>query len=234
MARPVARSSTRGRSAEVDPAAAQCNWSTPRGSDQWLHEIKFDGYRLHCAPSTMRRSPAHPHRARLDAQISRDRRSRGGARSASGLSRRRLCGIAPRAFPSFSRLQAASDVGSSAGLVFTCSIFCISTRDDVRRPAVDRPQESAPLLAKVPLPSSPADHHLGNGPAFYDKACELPVEGVVFEARGCALHAGNRGFWRKSNACTARKSFIVAGPSRKGRRPWLGAVLLPITTRTAR
>ena len=41
-------------------------WSTRRpGDDEWLHEIKFDGYRMHA-----RLAAADPHRARLDARYS--------------------------------------------------------------------------------------------------------------------------------------------------------------------
>jgi ATP-dependent DNA ligase len=84
----------------------------------WLHEIKFDGYRMH---------------ARLD---------RGGVRlltrtgldwthkypaiaaavSSLGVARAyldgELCGVRPDGITSFSMIQAASDAGNAAGLVF--------------------------------------------------------------------------------------------------------------------
>ena len=38
-----------------------------------------------------------------------------------------LCGVFPDGITSFSMIQAASDAGNTAGLVFFISIFCIST-----------------------------------------------------------------------------------------------------------
>jgi ATP-dependent DNA ligase len=67
MARPVARRS---------PAAALPDWIAPQLSQlvdappegpEWLHEIKFDGYR--CTPGWIGHgASADAHRARLDAQ----------------------------------------------------------------------------------------------------------------------------------------------------------------------
>jgi hypothetical protein len=60
----------------------------PEG-DQWLHEIKFDGYRMHARLDRGKRAAANAHRARPDAQIFGDRRGGVVARCQAGLSRRR-------------------------------------------------------------------------------------------------------------------------------------------------
>ena len=55
------------------------SWSTaaPEG-DEWLHEIKFDGYRMHARLDRGASQAADPHRARLDAQVPADRGGRVG------------------------------------------------------------------------------------------------------------------------------------------------------------
>jgi ATP-dependent DNA ligase len=48
----------------MDPAAAdRALVNTAPDGDQWLHEIKYDGYRMHARLD----KAADPHRPRLDA-----------------------------------------------------------------------------------------------------------------------------------------------------------------------
>jgi bifunctional non-homologous end joining protein LigD len=50
----------------VRPQLTQLVDAAPEG-DQWLHEIKYDGYRMHARLDRGRGQAADPHRARLDA-----------------------------------------------------------------------------------------------------------------------------------------------------------------------
>ena len=78
MARPVARFSRAAALPQwVPPQLTQLVDAAPEG-DQWLHEIKFDGYRMHA-----RRS----HSARQFASLSGTRSSRPHTRSITGGSR---------------------------------------------------------------------------------------------------------------------------------------------------
>ena len=67
MARSVARRSRTHATAlpeSVRPQLTQLVDAAPEG-DQWLHEIKYDGYRMHARLDTG--EAADSHRARLDA-----------------------------------------------------------------------------------------------------------------------------------------------------------------------
>jgi hypothetical protein len=93
MARPIARrgADPAGLQQWIKPQLTQLVDAAPDGPE-WLHEIKFDGYRMHA--HLERGAAADPHRARLDAQISGDRCGRRVARRPPGLSRlRRLHGL---------------------------------------------------------------------------------------------------------------------------------------------
>jgi len=119
----------------VSGAAALPQWIRPQltqlvnealDGDQWLHEIKYDGFRMH---------------ARLDRGEVR-LLTRNGldwthkypqiAAAVSALDARQayvdgeLCGVRADGITSFSMIQLASDAGNAAGLVF-CSIFYTST-----------------------------------------------------------------------------------------------------------
>ena len=177
--------------------------------------------------STMARSPCSP------APGSTGRTNIAIAKAVTALDARQAyldgnsAASAPNGIPSFSRLQAASDAGSSAGLVlYLFDLLHLDGDDVAARPLIDRKKRLAALLAKVSPPLLTSDHHLGDGPAFYDKACELPVEGIVSKRADAPYMPGNRGFWRKIK-CLHREEFIIVGWTEpEGRRPWLGAVLL--------
>jgi len=100
--------------------------AAPEG-EQWLHEIKFDGYRMH---------------ARLDRGAVRLLTRTGLdwthkypaiAAAVSSLPAQQayldgeLCGAGPDGITSFSMIQLASDSGNAGALVSSCSIFCMST-----------------------------------------------------------------------------------------------------------
>ena len=115
MARPVARFSRAAALPRwVSPQLTQLVDAPPEG-DQWLHEIKFDGYRMH---------------ARLDRGDVRLMTRTGLdwshkylpiAAAVSALGARRayldgeLCGMFPDGITSFGMMQAASNAGDAVG-----------------------------------------------------------------------------------------------------------------------
>jgi len=110
----------------VRPQLTELVNAAPEGSE-WLHEIKFDGYRLHArldrgAVKLLTRTGLdwthkYPQIAATVASL--------GARQAylDG----ELCGVFPDGITSFSMIQAASDAGNASGLAFLSSTLCIST-----------------------------------------------------------------------------------------------------------
>src|SRR3954454_7512477 len=139
MARAVARHSRGAGLPEwVAPQLTQLVDAAPDG-DAWLHEIKFDGYRMH---------------ARLDRGSVRLLTRTGLdwthkypaiAEAASSLGARQayldgeLCGVAPEGITSFSRIQLASDAGNAAGLVFfLVDLLYVDGEDLMPRPLIER------------------------------------------------------------------------------------------------
>jgi DNA ligase D-like protein (predicted ligase) len=227
MARAIAHSSRAAALPQwIPPQLTQLVAAAPEG-DGWLHEIKFDGYRLHArldhgAVTLLTRTGldwTHKYPAIAKAVTALDARQ--------AYLDGELCGIGPDGIPSFSRLQAASDAGSAAGLVlYLFDLLHLDGDDVAARPLLDRKTRLAALLAKMFPPLLTSDHHRGDGPAFYAKACELPVEGIVSKRADAPYMPGNRGFWRKIK-CLHREEFIIVGWTEpEGRRPWLGALLL--------
>jgi DNA ligase D-like protein (predicted ligase) len=178
---------------------------------QWLHEIKYDGYRVHArldrgAVRLLTRTgldwtPKYPAIAAAAASL--------GARQAylDG----ELCGVGPDGFTSFSMIQLASDARNAAGLVFFLfDLLYLDGEDLCPRPLIERKTRLASLLANVGSPLQYSDHEAGHGRAFFEKACALSVEGIVSKRADAPYAPGNRGLWRKVK-CLHREEFVVVG-----------------------
>src|SRR6266403_5131816 len=178
MARPVARRfPAAALPAWIPPQLTQLVDAAPDG-DEWLHEIKFDGYRMH---------------ARLDRGAVKLLTRTGLdwthkyppiAAAVSALGARRayldgeLCGVFPDGLTSFRMIQAASDAGNAAGLVFFIfDLLHLDGEDVGARPLIERKARLAALLSGVAPPLHYSDYHRGHGPAFHAQACELELEG---------------------------------------------------------
>jgi ATP-dependent DNA ligase len=118
----------------IRPQLTQLVQEAPDGP-QWLHEIKYDGFRMH---------------ARLD---------RGEVRllTRNGLDwthkypaiAGELCGWRLDGITSFSMIQMASDAGNAAGLVFFLFDLALPRRRGSQRPPLDRAQGTTRRLAVV-------------------------------------------------------------------------------------
>jgi DNA ligase D-like protein (predicted ligase) len=227
MARPVARRPHAAALPEwVPPQLTQLVDAAPEGH-HWLHEIKFDGYRMNArldrgAVRLLTRTGldwTHKYPAIAAAVVAL------GARQAylDG----ELCGVFPDGITSFGMIQAASDAGNAAGLVYFIFDLLYLDGDDVSaRPLIERKTRLAELLSGAAPPLHYSDYHRGHGPAFYEQACKLELEGIVSKRADAAYAPGNRGLWLKVK-CLHREEFVVVGwTDPEGRRPWLGALLL--------
>src|SRR5437764_2937782 len=160
MARPVARRS---------PAAALPDWIAPQltqlveaapQGDEWLHEIKFDGYRMHALLD--RGAVRLLTRTGLD--WTRKYPAIAAAVSALGAHQAyldgELCGVFPDGITSFSMIQAASDAGNAAGLVyFIFDLLHLDGEDVGALPLIERKARLAALLSGVAPPLYYSDYH---------------------------------------------------------------------------
>jgi bifunctional non-homologous end joining protein LigD len=213
MARPLARRP--GTEAAVlpqwiRPQLTQLVDAAPDG-DAWLHEIKFDGYRMQA-----RRDRGA---VKLLTRTGLDWTHKYPAIAAalSSLCARQayldgeLCGVDPDGITSFSMIQLASDSGNAAALVFFLFDLLHLDGEDLRpRPLIERKDPLAALLANAPSPLHYSDHQLQHGRAFHQKACAISLEGIVSKRADTAYTPGNRGLWLKVK-CLNREEFVVVG-----------------------
>jgi bifunctional non-homologous end joining protein LigD len=189
MAQSVARGSpTAGLPAWISPQLTQLVDAAPDG-DEWLHEIKFDGYRMHArldrgAVKLLTRTGldwTHKYPAIASAVASLPSRQ--------AYLDGELCGVSPDGVTTFSMIQLASDSGNAASLVFFLfDLLYLDAEDVGARPLIERKARLAALLSNVSSPLQYSDHQAGHGRAFHEKACAMSLEGRL-EARRCRVCA---------------------------------------------
>ena len=208
----------------IKPQLAALVKTAPEGSD-WLHEIKFDGYRMH---------------ARLDAGKVQILTRRGNIWTdkylaiATDLARLpaknayldgELCGVLPDGRTAFNLIQNASDTGRGSLVFFLFDLLFIDGEDITGLPLVDRKARLAKLLTAAPPSLHYNDHQIGHGPAFHRLACERGLEGIVSK-RVNGRYEPDRRSWLKTK-CLNREEFVVVGWSDpEGSRHRIGSLLL--------
>ena len=124
-------------------------------------------------------------------------------------------------------MQAASDTGNAAALVFFLFDLLYLHGETLGAARLrDRKERLRGLLSGASPALQLSDHQVGRGPEFYEKACELSLEGIVSKRTDAPYVPGNRGLWVKVK-CLNREEFVVVGwTDPEGARPWLGSLLL--------
>ena len=149
----------------VEPQLCQLVKSAPDGPD-WLHEIKFDGYRMHgridrAGVQLLTRKGldwTNKYRAIAEALKSLPV----SQASIDG----ELCGVKPDGTTSFDMIQAASE-NAAALVFFVFDLLFLDGEDLTGLPLIERKTRLAELLAGAPASIRYSDHQQGSGPAFY-------------------------------------------------------------------
>jgi bifunctional non-homologous end joining protein LigD len=177
----------------------------------WLHEIKFEGYRMHAPPD--RGAVRLLTRTGLD----RTHKYRGIAEAVASLPARQtyldgeLCGVRPDGTTSFSLIQNASDTGNGAALVFF--LFDLLHLDGERvsaRPLRERKERLRVLLSEAPSPLQFSDHQIGRVRGLLRAGLRVEAGGDYLKAGRCALHA--RQSWPVAESeMPEPREFVVVG-----------------------
>jgi DNA ligase D-like protein (predicted ligase) len=196
-----------------------------------LHEIKYDGYRMHTG--------LDHGKAQLLTRTGLDWTHKYPpiAAALSVLPVRQayfdgeLCGVRPDGKTSFSLIQAASDTGNADALVFFMFDLLYLDGDAISSASLlKRKKRLRGLLSNAGSPLQYSDHQIGRGVEFYARACELSLEGIISKRAEAPYASGNRGLWVKVK-CLNREEFVVVGwRDPEGSRPRLGALLLAYYT----
>jgi bifunctional non-homologous end joining protein LigD len=216
--------------ARLAPQLAILADEAPKGDD-WLHEIKYDGYRALCR--------LEHGRARLFTRSGQDWSDRFGpvARECAGLPAQaawidgEVVVLDADGRTRFETLQEALGSPAAAGALRYVA-FDLLHLDGVDLRAVpleQRKQRLAALLRRVPDDTLRyGDHVVGRGEAFLEQARAHGLEGIVSKRREGPHRDGRHPDWRKIR-CHERGEFVVGGfTDPAGSRAGFGALLLGV------
>lgn len=210
----------------IEPQLTRLVEEAPVGAE-WLHEIKYDGYRMHA------RLDRGQVRLLTRTGLDWSQRYQHTVEALRALPVKtayldgELCAVRPDGITSFSRLQAAMDEGRTDGLVFfVFDLLYFDGENTSARPLVQRKERLEALFPREVPGVRFSEHVTGDGPRFRQHACQLALEGVISKRIDRPYAPGNRGLWVKSK-CLNREEFVVVGwTDPTGSRPEIGSLLL--------
>ncbi|MBA2253180.1 MAG: DNA ligase D [Nitrospirales bacterium] len=199
--------------------------------DEWLNEIKLDGFRMQCriekgkAQLLTRTGQDWTHRFPDVAHAA------GQLRVRSALLDGELVALQPDGRSSFQLLQRALSEGAEATLAYYAFDLLHLDGYDINVAQLEMRKDMLKSVLKA-MPTDGAvrysDHVVGGGPAFHEAACRLGLEGMIAKRRTAPYRSGRGGDWLKVK-CLLRQEFVVGGytdPS--GSRTGFGALLLGV------
>jgi len=216
------------KSLDYEPQLAAVADAAPSG-DEWLHEIKYDGYRIGSfvdgGKVRLVTRNGQNYTAALPEVVA--------ALKTLGVQDAMLDGevvvLRPDGRSSFQALQQAlSGATPRSGLVYV--LFDLLRLDG--RPLTGLPLEARKAQLRDLLHRSTtgrlrfADHVVGNGPAFFAEAQAHGLEGIVSKRRTGTYTSGRRGGWLKIK-CPRQQPFVIGGfTDRAGSTEAIGSLLV--------
>jgi bifunctional non-homologous end joining protein LigD len=192
----------------VEPQLALLVEGAPRAG--WVHEIKFDGYRMQGRISKGKcvlRS-----RKGLDWTHRFPEIAKACEKLPDCIIDGEICGLDKHGLPSFSGLQQSLSDKKTSALVFYIFDLLWLQEEDYRPYALaTRKKVLERLLKKVKSPRVLyVEHHDVDGAGMFRIACEMKLEGIVSKSPDAKYVSGRPGLWKKVK-CRPRQELIICG-----------------------
>jgi bifunctional non-homologous end joining protein LigD len=194
--------------------------------DGWLHEQKFDGYRI--------LAEMEGRKLRLLSRRFNDWTQQFptvvDAVAALPVKSIVLDGevavVMPDGRTSFQALQNAFGRRDANIAYFVFDVLAIDGEDLTTLPLEERKRRLAKLLGKKQGVIRYSDHVIGNGEAFFELACKTGLEGIVSKKRDSLYTPGRGKTWVKTK-CLLRQELVIGGyTDPEGARTHIGALLV--------
>jgi bifunctional non-homologous end joining protein LigD len=186
----------------------------PPGTKGWVHEIKFDGYRMQLriedGEATLKT------RKGLDWTTSFPAIAEEAADLPDCILDGEIVGLDSSGAPDFAALQAALSDGETDTLIFFVFDLLFADGEDLRKhPLVERKSRLKALLAEARGRRKEGlvryvDHFENGGDAILESACKLSLEGIVSKKMSASYTSGRSNNWTKAK-CRAGHEVVIGG-----------------------
>lgn len=195
----------------LPPMLASTSSSAPTG-DRWLHEIKFDGYRL--------QARIEGAQVRLLTRSGLDWTDKFGKAVPGALADLSI-GTAlidgelvvenHSGASDFSALQADLGEGRSDRFLFYAfDLMHLDGYDLTALPLTQRKEMLEQIFVRARGPLRYSEHFEESGATVLRHACRLSLEGILSKLAASSYHEGRNKAWVKSK-CSARQEFVIGG-----------------------
>ena len=185
----------------------------PPSGEAWLHELKFDGYRLLCHLEGRQVRFWTRNRKDWTAKFAGVGKAVKALPLKSAILDGEIVALDEKGRASFQRLQQSINKGAGSGLIYHIfDVIYIDGFDLTRCPLRERKRVLEELLA--PLGDTSvlrySDHIEGSGAQFFKEACKLGLEGIVSKQAESIYESTRSRSWLKIK-CIRRQEFVIAG-----------------------
>ena len=198
-----------------EPQLATLVDEVPSGT-RWLHEIKYDGYRLLLSVgdgvATAFTRKGLDWSDRFKALI------KAAAKLPAGcLIDGEAVALDDEGRPSFQLLQSTLK-GGGAPLAFYAFDLLVDRGESIRKlPNIERKERLAALLEGVPPPILYGDHIIGRGEEMFEAVCKQGGEGIISKKASATYQGTRTRNWLKIK-CIQRQEFVIVGWSESDKR----------------
>jgi bifunctional non-homologous end joining protein LigD len=203
--------------------------AAPTGDD-WLHEMKFDGYRILAFVKDGGVRLVSRNGKDWTNELPSVVKALEGLRVRQALIDGEVAAVLPDGTTSFQAMQNAWNSASQPGIVyFVFDVPYLEGYDLTRARLEDRKKAAQSVVETVDTERLRySDHVVGSGPEVFAQACKLPVEGILSKRRDAPYEPGRSRSWLKIK-CLRRQEFAIGGFTEpEGSRVGIGALLLGV------
>lgn len=176
----------------------------------WVHEVKFDGYRIQArvesgrAVLRSRKGLDWTHRFPEIAQVC--------SMLPECIIDGEICAVDRHGLPSFTGLQTALSSKKTDDLVYFVFDLMWLKREDYRSWALEtRKKVLRNLLEDLSaIRVHYVDHHVARGAEIFKSACKMKLEGIVSKKLDATYRSGRAGLWTKTK-CRPRQELVIGG-----------------------
>src|SRR4051794_18181508 len=208
----------------AEPQLATLVDEVPTGSG-WIHEIKYDGYRLLLAVgegvATAWTRNGKDWSDKFKALV------KAAARLPAGcLIDGEAVALDDEGRPNFQLLQSTLKDQRGANLAFYAFDLLMDRGEDIRKlPNIERKERLAALLEGISPPIIYGDHIIGRGEEMFDAVCKQGGEGIISKKASAAYSGTRTRNWLKIK-CIQRQEFVIIGWSESDKRRGFRSLLL--------
>jgi len=209
-----------------EPQLATLVDEVPTGND-WLHEYKYDGYRLLIAVGDGA-ATAWTRNGKDWSDKFRGLVKAAAKLPAGCLIDGEAVALDEKGKPSFQLLQSTLKERQGANLVFYAFDLLVEDGKDIKKlPNIERKARLAALLEGASAPIIYGDHVIGPGEALFTEVCKQGGEGIVSKKADAPYRGTRTRNWLKIK-CIQRQEFVIIGWSESDRRIGFRSLLLAV------